>query len=62
MMNTIAMILLILALEAILILQLLRVMVWIAQRLVRIEEKWMREGGEKKRILLILRRILLSPL
>lgn len=62
MMNTIAMILLILALEMFLIVQVLRVTKWIALRLIRLEEKWRRKGGEEKRILRLLRRILLDPL
>jgi hypothetical protein len=62
MMNTIAMILMILALEMFLIVQVLRVTKWIALRLIRLEEKWRRKGGEEKRILLILRRVLLDPL
>jgi len=58
----VAQILLIVVLEVFLILQVLRVTKWIALRLIRLEEKWRRKGGEEKRILRLLRRILLDPL
>jgi hypothetical protein len=62
MLDTIAKILLILTLEAFLVVQTLRVTMWIAKRLVERAEKRRRKGGEEKRILLLLRRILLDPL
>jgi len=56
------MILLITVLEVLLTLQLCRVVAWIAIRLIRLEKKWMENGGEKERILRLLWRILLDPL
>ena len=54
----VAQILSIVVLVTFLYLQMLRILVWAMKRLM----EWMKSGGEKERILLILRRILLDPL
>jgi len=54
--------LLIVALEAFLIVQLLRVVIWIAHRLIRLDEIMMQKEGRTMRFYRILRKIFVEPL